>query len=341
MANDLSIPNKYKNKKIYSYSKLSSLKECKYAYYLQRIKKVKTKNNIWGITGGNVHNLLEDLQQNKINIEDAKKRFLKELDEMKMIVQFPTEQMENNYVKNIIHYLDNYEKVKCKDYKIELKEFLNLGEIVLIMFLDLVIRYEDDVTEIRDYKTSSKFSKNDLKEKSKQLILYAMTLKQNYKKINDVKISYDMLKYVVVRHNNKGRSKVVERCKLVVELQDKIEKDLLNLGLSELETNEIILNAIIKNEIPIQVKENFEIKPYILYVDYNEEDEKELLNWIYNSVQEIENEIEWKPKEIDKNSEFFCNNLCSVSHECKYWNEYLNNKNEIEEENIKVSENLF
>ena len=44
---------------IYSYSKCSSLDNCIYEYYLSRIKKVETEENIYGVVGSIVHDILE------------------------------------------------------------------------------------------------------------------------------------------------------------------------------------------------------------------------------------------------------------------------------------------
>lgn len=336
MANNLSIPDKYKGKKIYSYSKLSGLKECEYAYYLQRIKKIKGKDNAWNLNGSLVHDIIEELQQGKITNEEAKSKFIEGLEINKMVAQFPTEQMENNYVKALLSYFEGYKPYDCKKFHIEKKEFLKLGDRVLIMFLDLITQSHDGTITIYDHKTSSKFSKKDLKEKARQLILYAYTLKQNYKKVNDVKIAFNMVKYYEVKHHNKGRSKIVDRSKLVAGLKDKVEKDLIELGLSELEINEIILKALIDNKIPNIVVDNFQLNPYLLYIEYGEEDEEDLINWINKNAEEIENKLEWNPKELNVKEEFWCQNLCGVSEHCKYWKEYQQNKENgiIEEDNL-------
>lgn len=328
MANDLSIPDKYKGKTIWSFSKLSGFEGCKYAYYLQRIKKVKSKQNIWGLLGSVTHDVIEKLMKDEIDIKEAISSFVNEIEEGKILgITFPTQSMEDNYVKSIIHYLERFKKPDIKDFKIELKEFLEVDDKnVLIGFLDFTIQHMDGSIEIRDFKTSSKFSKKDLKEKAKQLIIYSEMLKQRYNKIKEVRVSFDMLKYCVV-HFNKGRPKTCERHKLVALLKDKIKVFLLE-HYDELEAEEVLLNAIIKNEIPEIVSDNFKIEPYILYYDYTEEEIKELYDWINLTIGSINNMVDYPAKiETDPKSEFWCTNLCGVSEHCDAYKEFLENKN--------------
>ena len=83
MANDLSIPEEYKNRKIWSYSRLSSYLGCPHSYYLGYVQKIKGKDNIYSAIGGLVHEVMEDLQDNKLNKEEAKVKFLSGVKEIK------------------------------------------------------------------------------------------------------------------------------------------------------------------------------------------------------------------------------------------------------------------
>jgi RecB family exonuclease len=328
MSNDYSIPEKYQGRKIWSYSKLTSFEECAYSYYLQRIKKVKSKQNIWGLLGGLVHTQCELLIRQETTKENAIKELLSKLDDAELAgIIFPTKQMEENYKQSLIHYFERFELPDVKSFKIEQKEFLELDDNnVLIGFIDFIIQHHDDSIEIIDFKTSSKFSKEDLKKKARQLVIYSEMLKQRYKKITNVKVSYDMLKYAVVRYKDQKRTKTVERHKLVALIQDKIKAD-LELIYDELQVNEILIEAISKNEIPKEVVANYTITPYNQVYEYGEEEIKDLYTWLGETIQNINNSIDY-PAKIDETEqiEFFCTNLCSVSESCEPFQRYKEEK---------------
>jgi len=327
MSNDLSIPEKYKGKQMWSYSKLSGFYNCKYAYFLQRIKKVKSEQNIWGLLGGLTHEVIEKLMFKEITKEEAIKIFVNGIEEGKILgIQFPTPQMEDNYVKSVIHYLDRFEIPDMKDFKIELKEFLELDENnVIIGFLDFTIKHNDGTVEIRDFKTSSKFTKADLKDKARQLLIYSEMLKKRYKKIKEVKVSFDMLKYCKVSFGGK-RSKLCERHKVVALNQDKVKNILLETY-DELDANEILISAVAKNEFPKECEGKYTLEPYILYYDYDEDKIKDTYTWIFETIKGI-NEIVDYPAIIDedKKSEFWCNNLCGVKTHCQSYQDFIQNK---------------
>jgi len=330
MANDLTIPDKYKGKQMYSFSKLDGFYNCKYAYYLQRIKKVKNKQNIWGLLGSTTHEVIEGLMKGEITKEESILILNNEIEKGKLLsIEFPTKSMEENYVKSVIHYLERFEKPNIKNFKIELKEFLEISDSkVIIGFIDLTIQHNDGSIEIRDFKTSSKFSKTDLKKKARQLLMYSEMLKKRYNKINEIKVSFDMLKYCIVK-GEKGRAKTCERHKLVALIKDKIKDELLN-HYDELEAEEILLNAIVKNKIPEIIQDKFSIAPYILYYEYTEDDISELYKWIDDTILEIESTVDYPAKiEEDSKSEFWCTSLCGVSDHCESYQEFLRKKNEV------------
>ena len=323
---DYSIPKQYKGWNVVSYSKLSSFDTgCKYAYYLQRIKKIKGKDSIWSYLGSVVHDIIEDLQNDQITIEEAKKKFIEKMNDAdKVDLTFPKENMKDNYVKAILHYLDRYKKIDLP-VKTELKMFYPIPEkkIVLIGYLDLVIKHDEGVYEIRDYKTSTKYSQKELKKKSKQLMLYALGFKHQGAK--EVKITYDMLKYAKIKREGSKRSRTVQRHKLALQIKDWLLEELIDYYNDEFIANEVLITAITRNEIPKEVADKFEINNYILEVKYTDEDLNELRQWVIDVVGDIKNEMEWEPLDISEN-EFYCENLCGVRDYCKYYKQYKENK---------------
>jgi len=342
MANDLSIPKKYKGKSMWSFSKLDGFHGCKQAYYLQRVEKIRGRQNIWGLLGTTVHDCLEGLIKEEITIAEAVEILIKKLDDGRLAgITFPTESMEDNYKKSVIHYFNNFKLPDIDDYKIELKQFLELEDNnVIIGFIDFILKHNDGTIEIRDFKTSSAFTKSDLKSKARQLLVYNEMLTSNFKKINNVKVSFDMIKYCKVIHKGNKRSKTCERHKMVLLLESKVRKDLMEIYKDELIVDELVIHAISKNKIPEEIIDNYEILPHIVYYDFTDEDLKELYDWIYSTIKEVKEETLWESKISSEESkaEFWCKNLCGVNEYC---NDYLSYCENSKEKNIPVDDDLF
>lgn len=335
MANDRSIPEKYKYKSIWSYSRLNTYLTCPHSYYLGYVKKFQGKENIYSSIGSLVHSICEDLQNKNINNEEAIAKFKVGYDEIVLQgVDFVREQEKNNFIYSIIDYFKNYKVTDGEGFKIEQKEFLEIDDTnVLLMFIDLIIKKNDDSIGVYDYKTSSKYTKKDLVKNGKQLVLYAYTLLKNYPKYKNVDLAWFMLKYVNVTYNK--RTTQISRHALVTELKDKIFKELEKLDIVDLEANEIYCDAISNNEIPDKVKDKFIIEDSVVPYEYNEETIKETLDFIINTIRDINSDKEFKPVEINEKNNFFCNVLCGQSLNCealKKYNETEADKNILPEE---------
>ena len=321
MANDLSIPEEYKNRKIWSYSRLSSYLGCPHSYYLGYVQKIKGKDNIYSSIGGLVHEVMEDLQDNKLSKEEAKVKFLNGVKDINFNgLDFNTETEKDGYVKSIIDFINKYERIECKSYQIEKKEFLEIdSNNILIMFIDLIFNVSEDSIEIHDYKTSSKFKKEDLAKYGRQLVLYAYTILNNNKNIKDVKIAWQMLKYYFVDYN--GKQYQVKRNNLIGELKAKITKELKKLGFDELTIESKLSSSVISNSIPEEVKDKFVLTPCVLYYEYNKETISDMIDFVITTIHTIENDKEFISKDLSQGT-YFCDVLCSYSGECKYLKEH-------------------
>ena len=57
---------------IWSFSKLSSYHNCKYAWYLTYVEHIKGEDNIYGVLGNSTHDCLELMCKDEMTIEEAK-----------------------------------------------------------------------------------------------------------------------------------------------------------------------------------------------------------------------------------------------------------------------------
>lgn len=267
----------------YSFSKLESFKGCQYGYFLTYIKKNDNEDNIYSFLGGAVHEILESLQIEKIDKETALSIFHERLDDAEMFgYEFMSDNVKRKYIDNVVNYLENFEPIQCEEFGIEESFLIDIDGIKVRGFIDFYYVDDNGKVVVIDYKTSSKFSAKDLPKKTRQLILYGMALEDEGLDVD--KVGFDMLKY----YSKPWRNKMVlkERC-----------------------------------DTPIDELEYQKNRGYV-FRDYDEDAKNEVINYIKESVKEIEskdkdNEDEWLPIENCKSS-FFCKTLCGHYSTCKY-----------------------
>jgi len=326
------VPEKYSGKKIYSISKLQTYEQCQYQFWLNYIQKLKGIENVYGFIGSIAHELVCELQFNRITKEDAIKKLHNDLLEMELRnCKFPSPKIEKNFTECLEHYLNNFQPINCKQIKFEKEIYTEINEHIFRMFIDAVILTNDDKLEIIDFKTSTKYSTNDIEKKYKyQLLLYAYATEQEFKvKLNSVK--WNFLKYCTITYEEQLKTKTklkyknVARNEIVSELSSDIKKRLLALGKTEAETFIILEKAEKKKEIPEQLKSFYKIEDFYVEYPWNEETKQQLLNYINKIIVEVEfksQENEFEGFELNDKNSFFCVHLCGQKNNCKYYKNY-------------------
>lgn len=274
---------------VFSFSRIGTYKNCPFSYYLIYIKNNDRKNGVYGLLGGKLHSIMEELEHNKITNEQALELWNSEIDYMEFLneLNFPTEKSKNNYIEDIRLYLKHFKPIDFKGKDVFVEEHFEIkikDKYLLQGYIDLYsVDKEKKEIEIIDYKTSSKsgFTKNKLVEKCYQLILYSIALENKYPGYKISKTSFDMVKYAI----NNNTKKVKER-------------------------------------IDISKDELSEYSRYFIDVEYNTENKEKLLKYISDSIDKIESlntedSTLWTPVK----NKFFCENLCSVSECCEYFKE--------------------
>lgn len=347
----LNIPKKFIDKygnnfPIYSYSRCSSLDNCVYEYYLSRIKKVDTEENIYGIVGEIVHNILESFYNKKIKFSDMPILFEDKFFEIEMAGycfnksdKIKNKNMTKTYVDNIKHFFENHNVVKNKLFT-EKEVWIDIDGNVFVGYIDAVYREDKDKYVILDYKTSSMSGyigkKKD--EKAMQLLLYALALNQANIPLENIKCGWNLLKYVNVityqvskSGKIKKKSKVTERCRWVKECKNEVKKELIEYYPNMLEWEiDIMFQECIDNNnlktLPQEIQDKFYLNDCIVYIDVNKENIKKLENYLLNKIKEIKKRTEkddWNRENIDKADSFYCTMLCGVKKHCKYYKDYV------------------
>lgn len=156
-----------------------------------------------------------------------------------------------------------------------------------------------------------------------------------------------MLKYVEISYklkNGKTRTTIAEKGFVLEKLKSDITKEMIRVGegySDPLEMEMMIEKAVEDNSfdnLPLYIKNKYEIKDYVCYYDFTEDRKAETKAFIKAKIQDIETfedkEEWWEPKEITKYNSFYCKNLCSHSERCQYLQDYLEEEALYEEENI-------
>ncbi|EGT3606862.1 RecB family exonuclease (plasmid) [Clostridium perfringens] len=347
MGRNYELKEENKGLPVYSFSKLSTYHHCKYAYFLQYIKKIKGRQNVYGATGESAHNASQDLVKGLINNDEAYDRFMTELEETLDILglNFPTEKSATNYKECVGDFILRYNP-KHDKYDIERGFDIKVGDSnsVMLGFIDLIYWNEDGSIDVVDYKTSSLFSKKDFEEKKMQLLAYAYALKKEGFRIN--RLYFNMLKYCYIEWDEINSKKQLvhktlksDRNTIGEKFKNSAKRLFKKLGIDDIESEMRIEKMIKTNILDDELVENHKIKITDYYVDvpFDDKDIEEFITWFQDTVKDInercinldkENpeDINFPPINIDKGSEFFCNILCGQN--CKYFNEYKNgNKN--------------
>lgn len=334
---------------IYSISKLNTMDECLWSYWLTYMEHLPSKENIYTFAGTKIHSCLERIQNGeKVNF---KKEFQEMLEDAQILgIDFPSESIKTKWVKNIQCFIEGYNRPDYKEFETEKLFLIKIHDYYIQGIIDLLIYNDDGTVSIIDYKTSSKFSNSELKSKGRQLVLYGMAMEQLGYEVKS--IAWNMLKYCKISYplkNGKIRETIAERGYVLEKLKNDIIKEMKNFPEYDDFTAEgMIAQACEDNSfdgLPLKIKEKYRIEDYIVEYDFSEENKKDLEDFVKAKVGDIEQfsgEKEWwEPKELTPYNTFFCENLCSFSDNCEYYQEFKEileaskeDKEDDEEDNI-------
>ncbi len=221
----------------YSHSKLSTFESCKFKYKLRYIDNIKPefKATIETFMGSRVHEALEKLYENK--------KFQKLLSKEELI-NFYNCEWEKNWAENIIINKKEYSK---ENYK-------KMGESFLVNYYDKFKPFEDltiigletedklrlsngSLYHIRidkfgckdkdyfvcDYKTNSSMKTQQEADEDRQLAMYALWVKKNFKDAKTVTLKWHMLAFSKDVESKRSDKELEELEKSVIKLIKEIE----------------------------------------------------------------------------------------------------------------------
>lgn len=172
----------------WSYSRLKSFEQCRYAWYLKYLYGLQEKPNFYASYGSFVHKLIEKYYRDEISHQDLFTAFL---------VGFPFEVKGRRPKQNIVEkylnagasYFKNFRPFPFQKISVEEKIGFSIGSKNFIGFIDLVGEKDGDLIIIdhksRDLKPRGHGTKPtakdaELDEFLKQLYLYSVGIEQKY-----------------------------------------------------------------------------------------------------------------------------------------------------------------
>lgn len=342
-------------KNVYSFSKLNIIDNCLFGAYKTYVLHEKGQNNIYGLAGGKIHDVLEQIMNNEATEDDLLPTLEKELVDFEMLgIDFPKDRnggtsIRDGWIANMTDFCKkftrpkgNFETETFLLYKVDDDHYMQ-GYCDLTKIID----QETKTVSIYDWKTSSQFTKADLVHHGRQLVIYQMAYEQMGYTVKET--AWIMLKYVSVTYRAKKTSrskeesiieKVCERRKVVSDLKDVIEAKLIKLGYDELDIECMMSEALEAQSfdlLPEDLKAEFTIKPYVRKYEVTDELKKECLEFINETMGlwESLNEEEWEypPRKFTKlqrngkevDDIFFCTSLCNHKG-CPHLKKYLETK---------------
>lgn len=329
---------------VYSYSKLNTIDGCLYEAWQNYVRHDRGTNSIYGVLGNCIHDVLEDIVNQKATETDLLPALRRDLEDTALLgLDFPHDYRGGNtirckWVADMTHFCTHYIAPKG-NFKTEQLLILKLkNNRALIGYSDLIKFFADGSVQVLDYKTSSQFKAEDLIHHGRQLVAYSMALEQAGYTVRNP--AWIMLKYLEVQYSGYARTgakqpsaitKVCNRSLLYQTIAPAVEARLNALGVDEIET-ELLMNSLRKTNtldaFPLNIQQDFSIRPYVRSYPLSPKLRQECLEYIHRVADLYESlpktpDTPWPAREINRKNLFKCVNLCGQRSRCPQLKNYL------------------
>lgn len=306
------IKRKYNVDRIWSWSRVNCYDNSPYEYYLKYIgDKEEDRCDCCYTTLGTIcHDILDKYYENNISYDDMINEFedgwLTAIDIADL--KFDRNDSEKDkkisskYKRNLQHFFENH-YIYENQLLIEKPITVNVNGNIFVGYIDALYKDNDGNYNIIDFKTSTIYKGENLKQHSGQLVLYAIGLHQKGIPYENIKINFNFLKYVKVecqQANGKWTTRDIERCEIGSKLQTSAKMWLKKLGYED-DLLEYLGEFSKTNDIkclPEDVQEKFIFHDCIVYVDLTDDLINKWIAYITDTIREIEE----KEKKYEENN---------------------------------------
>lgn len=312
--------------KLWSFSELEQWNGCQLSYKLQRIDRVPQLHSSYSFYGSLAHDIQESYVLGNIEYKDMLKQFKTKLERLKTLgVLLPKDRkggltIQENYEKCLKDYFrHNYTEIS-KDVRVEVEVLNQIGEHWILGYIDyLKINRKENgkfYVDIIDFKTSTIFTKDEMKDKARQLILYKILLEKSFPNIIVERVGWDFMKYVNVYYNSKS-SKKSRKDNYIEPYYDKLIEELGE------DKEKEIQKWIRTKTIPKEYQYLLNVQNCYVYYFVTQEDIDDITTYVENTTKDIQATI--KSGEFSNrdyaNEQFFCDNLCGFREKCPIINQ--------------------
>lgn len=330
------IKQKYNVQRIWSWSRMNTFLNSKYEYLLKYVLNVEEDrcDSCYTTLGTICHDTLDAFYEGKIKYEDMINNYNDGFTTAIIIagLKFNRSDEEKNksigekYNNNLIHFFKNHTVYKHK-LLIEKPIMVNVNNNIFVGYIDALYKSDDGDYHILDFKSSSIYTGDKLKENSGQLILYSLGLHQMGVPLEKIKPQFNFLKYCTVQYQlKKGDIKYrnTDRCKLGESLQSNAKTWLKHFGYEPDEYLKEMLDTNSIDCLPEEVREKYMITDCHVDVELNEDILKKWIDHITVTLKDIKlreqdyketksDKCFWDDEESIKKQEYYYSNLCSYS----------------------------
>ena len=295
---------------LWSWSRYHCYKQDTYEYFLKYVihEPEDRTNSIYCVSGGNVHEIIEQLYTDQIKYEDMAELYEDSLFTMNCAeLKYNRSDSEKNeaiadkYENCIRHFFKHHNMITSPHF---VEKFITIkisDDIYMQGYIDMLVveKYFDEnkkeKTKVRvlDWKTSTLYRGEKINKECGQLVLYAEGIRQLLNiPLENIECEWNFLKYVTVtieQKNGKKKDRYIERNSIGESLINTAKMWLKYFGYEE-NLDEYVDKMVLDNDVeclPDEVREKIKIQDCYVQVPLSEEKITDLKNDIISTIHDI------------------------------------------------------
>ena len=309
---------------LWSWSRYNCYKTDRWEYFLKYILREREDrtNGIYAVSGGEIHDIIENLYSGKLKYEDMLDAYEDSLFTMNCAElkynrsdSDKNELIANKYENCIRHFLKNHQKINFPHMvehfiTIKISDGLYMQGYIDMIYIEKYIDEngnERKRVHIVDWKSSTRYQGKKINENGGQLLLYSEGIRQALNlPLEDIVCEWNFLKYVTVtveQKNGNKKDRHIERNAIGESLVNTTKMWLKHFGYED-DIDKYIDEMILNNNIdclPKEVREKFSFRDCYIQVPLTEEKINNLKQDIILTVEEIDRKVTEYKKSEDKN----------------------------------------
>lgn len=360
---------------LWSWSRYNCYKTDRWEYFLKYILREREDrtNGIYAVSGGEIHDIIENLYSGKLKYEDMLDAYEDSLFTMNCAElkynrsdSDKNELIANKYENCIRHFLKNHQKINFPHMvehfiTIKISDGLYMQGYIDMIYIEKYIDEngnERKRVHIVDWKSSTRYQGKKIDENGGQLVLYSEGIRQTLNlPLEDIVCEWNFLKYVTVtveQKNGNKKDRHIERNAIGESLVNTTKMWLKHFGYED-DIDKYIDEMILNNNIdclPKEVREKFSFRDCYIQVPLTEEKINNLKQDIILTVEEVDSKtIKYKEsqdenlfwQEVTPTDEFRLQTLSGYSRKLhKPLDEYLKDKEMfVNDDHVDLEENNF